>query len=326
MINTPSDLLVIKNLKKYFTIQAGVLSTKRTVVRAVDVVSFSLREGETLGLVGESGCGKSTIARLILLLEKPTAGEIIFEGEDITRLKGKELRALRRKIQIIFQDPYSSLNPRKSVKSILSEPFIIHSLLPKNQIKDRVIELMEKVGLGSDQLSRFPHEFSSGQRQRIGIARALTLNPKIIIADEPVSALDVSIRAQVLNLLTDLQEEFGLTYLFISHDLSVVRYISNRVIVMYLGKLVEVAKSEELYQNPLHPYTQVLLSSAPIPDPEVKKERMALSGDIPTAINPPPGCYFSPRCPFDKKKDCFTVQPELKEVSPQHWVACYLQY
>lgn len=326
MINTPSDLLVIKNLKKYFTIQAGVLSTKRTVVRAVDGVSFSLREGETLGLVGESGCGKSTIARLILLLEKPTAGEIIFEGEDITRLKGKELRALRRKIQIIFQDPYSSLNPRKSVKSILSEPFIIHSLLPKNQIKDRVIELMEKVGLGSDQLSRFPHEFSSGQRQRIGIARALTLNPKLIIADEPVSALDVSIRAQVLNLLMDLQKEFELTYLFISHDLSVVRYISNRVAVMYLGKLVEIARSEELYQNPLHPYTQALLSAAPIPDPNAKKNMIPLSGDVPTPINPPPGCYFSTRCPLTKKESCFTSHPELQEVSPQHWVACYLQY
>ena len=228
----PDTLLDVKNLKKYFTIQAGVFSAKKLVVKAVDGVSFSLKQGETLGLVGESGCGKSTIARMILLLDKPTAGTIIFEGEDITHLNGKSLSKLRRNIQIIFQDPYSSLNPRKSVKSILSEPYIIHRLVPRNQIKERVVGLMEKVGLNSDQLSRFPHEFSSGQRQRIGIARALSLNPKLIVADEPVSALDVSIRAQVLNLLADLQQEFGLTYLFISHDLSVVRHISNRVAVM----------------------------------------------------------------------------------------------
>ena len=321
-----TDLLAVRNLRKYFTIQAGVLSAKKLVVRAVDGVSFNLTQGETLGLVGESGCGKSTIARMILLLEKPTAGDIIFKGEDITRLNGNALRQLRRQIQIIFQDPYSSLNPRKSVKSILSEPFIIHRLLPRNQIEHRVIELLDKVGLNSDQLNRFPHEFSSGQRQRIGIARALSLNPTIIIADEPVSALDVSIRAQVLNLLTDLQDEFGLTYLFISHDLSVVRHISNRVAVMYLGKLVEVARSEELYQNPLHPYTRALLSAAPVPDPEAKKRRMTLPGDIPTPINHPPGCYFSTRCPLEKKNDCFSAHPELREVTPHHWVACYLQY
>ena len=322
----PDDLLTVVNLKKYYTIQAGILSSKKLLVKAVDGVSFCLKRGETLGLVGESGCGKSTIARMILLLEKPSAGDIIFEGENILQLNGTPLRKLRRNIQIIFQDPYSSLNPRKSVKSILSEPFIIHRLLPRNQIKERVVELMKKVGLNSDQLSRFPHEFSSGQRQRIGIARALTLNPKLVIADEPVSALDVSIRAQVLNLLADLQQEFGLTYLFISHDLSVVRYISNRVAVMYLGKLVEVASSEELYRNPLHPYTKALLSAAPIPDPEAKKKRTMLSGDIPTPINPPKGCYFSTRCPLNKKEDCSRIHPELREVADQHWVACYLQY
>jgi oligopeptide/dipeptide ABC transporter ATP-binding protein len=320
------DILTVRNLKKYFVIQAGFLSTKKLVVKAVDGVSFSLKRGETLGLVGESGCGKSTVARMILLLEKPSAGDIIFEKENITRLNGNSLRKLRRNIQIIFQDPYSSLNPRKSIKSILSEPFIIHRLLPRNQIKNKVVELMEKVGLNSEQLNRFPHEFSSGQRQRVGIARALTLNPKLVIADEPVSALDVSIRAQMLNLLTDLQQEFNLTYLFISHDLSVVRHISNRVAVMYLGKLVEVAGSEELYQNPLHPYTRALLSAAPIPDPEVKKKRIILSGDIPTPINPPQGCYFSTRCPLNKKEDCFSMHPELREVKDQHWVACYLQY
>jgi oligopeptide transport system ATP-binding protein len=320
------DLLSVKNLKKYFTIHSGVLSAKKFLVKAVDGVSFTLIRGETLGLVGESGCGKSTIARTILLLEKPTSGDIIFEGENITQLKGAPLRKLRRNIQIIFQDPYSSLNPRKSIKSILSEPFIIHKLLPRNQIKNRVIELMEKVGLNSDQLDRFPHEFSSGQRQRVGIARALTLNPKLIIADEPVSALDVSIRAQVLNLLIDLQQEFGLTYLFISHDLSVVRHISSRIAVMYLGKLVEMADSEELYRNPLHPYTRALLSAVPVPDPAAKKKRMTLSGDIPTPIDSPPGCYFSPRCPLNKKEDCLAVQPELREVAYQHWVACFLQY
>jgi oligopeptide transport system ATP-binding protein len=320
------DLLTVVNLKKYYTIQAGILSAKKLLVKAVDGVSFCLKRGETLGLVGESGCGKSTIARMILLLEKPSAGDIIFEGETILQLNGNPLRKLRRNIQIIFQDPYSSLNPRKSVKSILSEPFIIHRLFPRNQIKERVVELMKKVGLNSDQLNHFPHEFSSGQRQRIGIARALTLNPKLVIADEPVSALDVSIRAQVLNLLADLQQDLGLTYLFISHDLSVVRHISNRVAVMYLGKLIEVAASEELYQNPLHPYTKALLSAAPIPDPEAKKKRMILSGDMPTPIDPPPGCYFLTRCPLNKKEDCSSIHPELREVADQHWVACYLQY
>ena len=325
VISTDRDLLAVRNLKKYFTIQSGILSARKVVIRAVDGVSFSLKSGETLGLVGESGCGKSTIARLILLLEKPTDGKIIFDGVDISGLRGSVLKALRREIQIIFQDPYSSLNPRKSVKSILTEPFLIHKLLPKNQIREQVIQLMEKVGLGADQLNRFPHEFSSGQRQRIGIARAISLNPRIVVADEPVSALDVSIRAQVLNLLKDLQSDFGLTYLFISHDLSVVRYLSDRVAVMYLGKLLEVSRSEELYRNPLHPYTRTLLAAAPIPDPDAKMRKRSVFGDVSTLINSSPGCYFSPRCPLDKKEECHAEHPELVEVSPGHWVACYFQ-
>lgn len=319
-------ILSVNNLKKYFTIHSGFFSTKKIIVKAVDGVSFSIRQGETLGLVGESGCGKSTIARLLLLLEKPDEGQIIFEGKDITGLDGIHLRKLRRKIQIIFQDPYSSLNPRMSIKRILSEPFIIHKHVPKNEINNRIIELLKKVGLGVEHLSRYPHEFSSGQRQRIGIARALSLNPKLIIADEPVSALDVSIRAQILNLLIDLQKEFSLTYLFISHDLSVIKYMSNQVAVMYLGKLVEIAECEELFNNPLHPYTKALISAIPIPNPEIKKQRIILSGDIPTPLNPPKGCYFSTRCPLNKQIECLEAHPELKEVRPNHWVACYLQH
>jgi oligopeptide/dipeptide ABC transporter ATP-binding protein len=316
MTNQP--LVEIKNLKKYFPVH------HKQVVRAVDGVSFTINSGETLGLVGESGCGKTTVGRCILRLIEPTSGEIRFDGRDLLKLDRGEMRALRRRMQIIFQDPYSSLNPRMKVGSIIAEPLEIHRVGDRRERKDRVAELLRVVGLDPDYANRYPHQFSGGQRQRIGIARALALNPDFIVADEPVSALDVSVQAQVVNLLQDLQEQFGLTYLFISHGLSVVKHISTRVGVMYLGKLVELAPAEEIYTNPLHPYTQALLRAIPIPDPDAKR-RMAqrLGGDVPNPIAPPGGCRFHTRCP-QAMEACGIREPGLEEVSPGHFVACFL--
>ena len=310
------ELVKIKNLIKHFPVE-----NSDDVVRAVDDVSFDIMAGETLGLVGESGCGKSTVGRCILRLYEPTSGEVWFENQDITDLPNREMQKLRREMQIIFQDPYASLNPRLSILSIVSEPLKIHGIGGKSEQKDRVADLLKKVGLDPNYMYRYPHEFSGGQRQRIGIARALALNPKLIICDEPVSALDVSVQAQVVNLLQDLQAEFGLTYLFISHGLAVVEHISQRVAVMYLGKIVEIAEAKELYELPLHPYTKALLSAIPLPDPKQKRERIVLEGDVPTPINPPSGCRFRTRCPW-AIDDCAQVVPELREVVPGHAVAC----
>lgn len=310
------ELVEVRNLVKYFPIDDS-----DDVVKAVDDISFTIREGETLGLVGESGCGKSTVGRCILRLHEPTSGEIRFEGTDITGLASSEMQVLRREMQIIFQDPYASLNPRHSILSIVSEPLKIHKISSKPEQKERVAELLSKVGLDPKYMNRYPHEFSGGQRQRIGIARALALNPKLIICDEPVSALDVSVQAQVVNLLQDLQQEFGLTYLFISHGLAVVEHISNRVAVMYLGKIVEIAESKELYEMPLHPYTKALLSAIPVPDPTKKRERIILKGDVPTPIDPPSGCRFRTRCPIAIDK-CAEIVPEPRELVPGHSVAC----
>lgn len=309
-------LVQVKNMVKHFPVE-----NSDDVVRAVDGISFDIFSGETLGLVGESGCGKSTVGRCMLRLHEPTSGEVFFEGQDITKLGNKELQKLRREMQIIFQDPYASLNPRLSIFSIVSEPLKIHGIGDKTTQKEKVSELLSKVGLDPRYMNRYPHEFSGGQRQRIGIARALALNPKLIIADEPVSALDVSVQAQVVNLMQDLQKEFGLTYLFISHGLSVVEHISNRVAVMYLGKIVEIADSKTLYKNPLHPYTEALLSAIPIPNPKLKRERIVLKGDVPTPINPPSGCRFRTRCPI-AIDDCAIIEPELKEIESEHFSAC----
>ena len=322
---TGEVLLEVKDLKMYFPVTAGIIFQRKVAdVKAVDGVTFSIMKGETLGLVGESGCGKTTTGRAILQLYKPTQGNIIFEGRDLTQLSGSEMRAMRRKIQVIFQDPYGSLNPRMTCGDIVGEPLTVHKLTTnKGEYRDRVAELLEVVGLNPYMGDRYPHEFSGGQRQRIGIARALAVNPSFIVCDEPVSALDVSIQAQVINLLEDLQERFGLTYLFIAHDLSVVRHISDRVAVMYLGHIVELADRNELYENPLHPYTKALLSAVPIPDPaiEATRERIILTGDVPSPMNPPPGCVFHTRCPV-MIDDCQLEMPELREVEPNHWVAC----
>ncbi len=316
---TSSTLVEIKNLKKYFPAGRGQL------VRAVDDVSFDIQRGETLGLVGESGCGKTTVGRCLLRLIEPTSGEIKFDGQDLLSLGKSEMRGLRRRMQIVFQDPYSSLNPRMKVGDIIGEPLIVHSIGNKQERKDRVAELLKVVKLDPDYANRYPHQFSGGQRQRIGIARALALNPDFIVADEPVSALDVSVQAQVVNLLQDLQQEFGLTYLFISHGLAVVEHISTRVGVMYLGKIVELAPAVELYEKPNHPYTQALLASIPLPDPEQTRdrERIALRGEVPTPLNPPAGCRFHTRCPYVMEK-CKITEPTFKEVAPGHFSACFL--
>jgi oligopeptide transport system ATP-binding protein len=315
-------ILEVKNLKKYFPVLGGVFSRPVAWVKAVDDVSFHIYEGETFSLVGESGSGKTTTGKTILKLHEPTAGHILFEGKDISNYSPSEMRPLRRDMQIIFQDPYGSLNPRLPVGEIIREPLAVHKIGTKKEQEERVVEIMKLVGLRPEYLHRYPHEFSGGQRQRIGIARAVVLNPKFIVADEPVSALDASIQAQVLNLLLELQQKLALTYLFIAHNLAVVRHVSDRIGVMYLGKLMEVADTKELFDNPLHPYTQALLSAIPIPDPDVKKERIILQGDIPSPINPPSGCPFRTRCMY-AKDICAEKTPPLVDVGGGHYVACH---
>ncbi len=323
-ISESETLLEIQDLKKWFPIKGGLFSRTVGHVKAVDGVTFDVRKGETLGLVGESGCGKTTTGRMILRLIEPTAGQVHFEGVDVLKLRGEDMRKMRREMQIIFQDPYASLNPRMTVGDIIGEPLEIHGVARGAAKQRRVGELLELVGLRAQHARRFPHEFSGGQRQRIGIARALALNPKLIVCDEPVSALDVSIQSQVLNLLKELQSEFGLTYIFIAHGLHVVKHISDRVVVMYLGKVAEIADGNELFDHPLHPYTEALLSAIPIPDPAVKRNRIVLSGDVPSPVNPPSGCRFHTRCPY-VMDICREVEPVLTDVGGGHQVACHLR-
>jgi oligopeptide transport system ATP-binding protein len=321
----PDVIFRVENLKKYFPVKQGVL--RRTVgwVRAVDDVSFEIFRGETLGLVGESGCGKTTLGRTALLLNPPTAGNIFFEDQELTTLSRRQLRRMRKNFQIIFQDPFSSLNPRMNVGAIVGEPLAIHHVTDGKERRRQVETLLDRVGLDPRFANRFPHEFSGGQRQRIGIARALALNPSLIVADEPITSLDVSIQAQVINLLEDLQDEYNLTYLFITHDFSMVRHISSRVAVMYLGKIVELANVNDLYTNPQHPYSQALLSAIPVPDPDVEetRQRIILSGDVPSPATPPSGCNFSTRCPA-ATEHCFKEEPTFKELLPDHWAACFI--
>jgi len=317
------DLLVVNRLKKYYPITGGVFAKEIGAVKAVDDVSFHVKRGETLGLVGESGCGKSTTGRSILRLIEPTSGEVLFEGKDVARMKREEVREIRKDMQIIFQDPFASLNPRHTVGKILEEPLIVHGVNSLKERSKRVHELLEVVGLSTYHAGRYPHQFSGGQRQRIGIARALILNPKLIVADEPVSALDVSVQSQVLNLMQDLQKEYNLTYLFIAHDLSVVRHISDRVGVMYLGRIAEIADKDELYANPHHPYTKALLSAVPVADPDKKQERIILQGDLPSPANPPSGCTFHTRCPHVMDV-CREKRPEMLKLREDHLVACHL--
>ncbi|MCW5731009.1 MAG: ATP-binding cassette domain-containing protein [Alphaproteobacteria bacterium] len=319
-------ILRVRNLVKNFSVRGGILAREVDRVHAVDNVSFELGTGQTLGLVGESGCGKSTTGRCILRLIEPTSGEVWFEGKNVTKLGRRDLRALCRDMQIIFQDPYASLNPRMTVGSIIGEALTIHGLAKTRQeYEERIVQLLETVGLNADHMRRFPHEFSGGQRQRIGIARALAVSPKLIVCDEPVSALDVSIQAQVINLLEDLQQQFSLSYLFIAHDLSVVEHISTHVAVMYLGRIVEIASARELYTSPLHPYTEALLSAVPIPDPKAKRARIMLQGDVPSPIRPPGGCHFHTRCPIRQMPLCGAEKPELRQTSEGHWVSCHLR-
>lgn len=317
------ELIKIEKLKKYFPIKSGIISRVSNYVKAVDGIDLSIPEGQTIGLVGESGCGKTTLGKTILKLLEPSDGEIIFENNNITNFSASQMRAFRREMQIVFQDPYGSLNPRMKVESIVSEGLAIHNIFSGNERKEFIRELMNTVGMREDSLSRYPHEFSGGQRQRIAIARALALKPKFIVCDEPISALDVSVQAQIINLFIELQEKFKLTYLFISHDLRVVRHISDKVAVMYLGKIVEISPSKELYKNPLHPYTQILISSVPIADPSRERQKAILKGDVPSPINPPSGCSFHPRCPIAEEK-CKTVEPELRDVGGDHVVSCHL--
>ena len=320
-----NNILEVRNLQMHFPVTSGIIFQRKVAdIKAVDGVTFSIKKGETLGLVGESGCGKTTAGRCILQLYKPTAGDVLFEGQRLNDLSTKEMIPFRRKMQIIFQDPYGSLNPRMTCGDIIGEPLVIHKLTSgKGEYNDRIAELLTVVGLNPYMADRYPHEFSGGQRQRIGIARALAVNPSFIVCDEPVSALDVSIQAQVINLLEELQDQFGLTYLFIAHDLSVVRHISDRVAVMYLGHIVEIADRDELHENPQHPYTKALLSAVPIPDPllEAERERIVLTGDVPSPMNPPEGCVFHTRCP-SMIDDCKLDMPELREISPGHYVSC----
>ncbi len=315
-------LLSVRNLSKSFTPQGGPTGRPRGILRAVNDVSFDLYPGETLGLVGESGCGKSTTGKLLMRLLEPDAGEIFFQGRDLALLSPRQMRPLRRQVQMIFQDPFSSLNPRMRVGEIVGEALRIHSLAPRGKVRDEVVRLLDTVGLSAEHMTRYPHEFSGGQRQRIGIARALAVQPRLIIADEPVSALDLSIQAQVVNLMQDIQEQFGLTYLFIAHDLGIIEHISDRVAVMYLGRIVEMARSEDLYAAPRHPYTEALLNAVPVPDPGKRGERHLLQGEVPSPIDPPPGCPFHPRCPYARDL-CRTHLPPLEQKSGEHLAACH---